>query len=177
MPNDATGYSPAMLLFGYKIHTPATWPAPRVDYIKGELQNEVNSHIKVIQHMSDKYCATAIERTKRKQEKRKQWYDNMVEPVQFQVGSEVPMHDQHKEGKFDDTWIGPLKVLKANNNGTYWLTGPHGKRLEGAVNRDQLTYWHNQKQMTPDVVAKRAHDQWERFIARKRYEIENPQHF
>ncbi|KAI8099306.1 uncharacterized protein BX664DRAFT_345385 [Halteromyces radiatus] len=36
MPNDVTKYSSSFLLYGYELRTPATWPAPRSDFVEGD---------------------------------------------------------------------------------------------------------------------------------------------
>ncbi|KAG0182566.1 hypothetical protein DFQ28_001965, partial [Apophysomyces sp. BC1034] len=43
MPNEATRHTPAMLLYGYELRTLAMWPAPRQDFVIGELKDEVAS--------------------------------------------------------------------------------------------------------------------------------------
>jgi len=48
------------------------------------------------------------------------------------------MKDQYPENKFADKWIGPMTVVRINGSGTYHLAGPNSRRLDGAVNGDQL---------------------------------------
>ena len=56
--------SPAKLLFGYKLRTPAIWPAPHQDFAEGELVDEIISRMKVIEHMSGQLWEEAREKAK-----------------------------------------------------------------------------------------------------------------
>jgi hypothetical protein len=46
MPSDVSLHIPARLLYGYEIHAQATWPAPRQDYVEGDISEELVSRIK-----------------------------------------------------------------------------------------------------------------------------------
>lgn len=165
-PNDATRYSPAMLLYGYDIRTPATWPEPRQDFVEGELADEVVSRIKVIDSIMQQHREVSRQRTQRKQQSRKQRYDDKVVQKRFAIGDQVLMLDKHKPHKLANRWIGPMIVVRVNNHGTYWLQGPGGKRLDGAVNGDMLKAWRSRDKLIPDVVAQRADRQLHAYIER-----------
>lgn len=165
-PNDATRYSPAMLLYGYDIRTPATWPEPRQDFVEGELADEVVSRIKVIDSIMQQHREVSRQRTQRKQQSRKQRYDDKVVQKRFAIGDQVLMLDKHKPHKLANRWIGPMIVVRVNNHGTYWLQGPGGKRLDGAVNGDMLKAWRSRDNLIPDVVAQRADRQLHAYIER-----------
>lgn len=168
MVNESTRYSPAMLLYGYELRTPAIWPAPREDYVEGELDLEVASRIKVIQHLVDQARVEARERTKEQQRKAKLRYDARVqERPRFIVGDMVLMRDQRPAGKLDDRWIGPMTVVKANSGGTYYLHGPNRQRLKGAVHGDNLVSWVARTSMIPDVMVQRADQQFRAWLARR----------
>lgn len=44
-----------------------------------------------------------------------------------------------------------LTVTRVNHSGTYYLTDPFSRRLEGAVNGDQLRPWFMRSSMRPEV--------------------------
>lgn len=158
MPNEGTKYSPSMLLFGYELRTPATWPSPRRDYVEGEIEEEIISRCKTIQHLSDTLREQARENAQRRKLQDKQRYDrNVGERRKFKIGEQVLMKDKGPKGKFDDRWLGPMVVTRVNGNGTYYLQGPNARRLEGAVHSDMLRPFHCHREMLPDVI--RAADQ------------------
>ncbi|KAI8982143.1 hypothetical protein BDF20DRAFT_937786 [Mycotypha africana] len=70
---------------------------------------------------------------------------------QFIIGEQCLLFDHYKENKFPYVWIGPMTVIKVNNNGTYHLSGPNARRLDGAVNREQLLPYIKKNRMLPDV--------------------------
>lgn len=165
-PNDATGYSPAMLLYGHDIRTPATWPEPREDFIEGQLADEVVSRIKVIDSIMQQHRELSRQRTHKKQQARKERYDMKVVRKRFEIGDQVLMLDKYKPHKLANRWIGPMIVTRINQHGTYWLQGPGGKRLEGAVNGDMLKSWKSRDKLIPDVIAQRADRQLQAYIER-----------
>lgn len=164
-PNDATGFSPAMLLYGYDIRTPATWPEPRKDFEEGRLADEITSRVKVIDSIMKQHRELARQRTQVKQT-RKQRYDKTVVKRRFEIGDQVLMLDKYKPHKLSNRWIGPMIVVRINQHGTYWLQGPGGRRLDGAVNGDMLKTWKSREKLIPDVVAQRADRQLQAYIER-----------
>ncbi|KAG2215770.1 hypothetical protein INT45_009411 [Circinella minor] len=112
MPNEATGFSPAKLLFGYELRTPATWPAPRKDFVEGELVEEIISRTKVIEYMSSQLREEAKEKSRQRKAKDKMLYDQRVAfRKPFKIGDQVLMRDKVPEGKFSDRWLGPMVVV------------------------------------------------------------------
>lgn len=168
MPNEATRFSPSMLLYGYEMRTPATWPAPRRDYIEGRLEEEVLSRIRVITGIEEEQRVLAKARTAERQAQRKQRYDVAVYPERHEVGEEVLLLDPAKTTKFSDTWLGPYTVVKVNHNGTYWLAGPRGRRLDGAVNGDRLRRYQSRGTLVPAVGRGRWSDDTRSWIEPRR---------
>ncbi|KAG2192670.1 hypothetical protein INT47_009240 [Mucor saturninus] len=167
MRNDTTGHTPAKLLYGYNLRTPATWPAPRTDFVQGDPVEEIASRTKVIQHMIEKLRPEARSRSNEKKQKYKARYDLQVFPRRrFSPGEQVLMRDQKPPHKFSDRWLGPMTVTRVNNNGTYHLIGPNYRRLQGAINGDFLIPFHNHKLMVPDIQVKRAENQFLAWISR-----------
>lgn len=171
MPNESTRFSPSMLLFGYELHTPATWPAPRIDYVEGEIEVEIAQRTQVIKHLSDTSREQARMRVKERQARDKRRYDQLVAPrKRFRVGEQVLMRDKAPVGKFSDRWIGPLVVTKVNSLGTYHLAGPSSRKLDGAVHGDMLVPYYQRKNMVPDVQVQRAAQKFQAWISRSRME-------
>jgi hypothetical protein len=151
MPNDATLYSPSMLLFGYEMRTPATWPAPRIDFVEGEMQDVVEERIRVVQDLMERQRKEAVVASMERKKKWKAKYDQDVERRRFEIGDQVLMLDNNKATKLGDVWLGPFVVTKVNSNGTYWLVGKDQRRLQGAVNIEKLRPWYQKKSLVPMV--------------------------
>jgi len=139
MPGDVTGVTPAKLLYGYEVRTPATWPPPRKDYVEGEIQEDLMSRVKVVDFTMREMWQDIQEREERRKRAYKRRYDQLVFPRTFEVGDLVLMKDQVPAGKLEARWIGPMKVVRANRTSTYHLSGSFGGRLKGAVNGDNET--------------------------------------
>lgn len=167
MKNTATGFSPAYLLYGYEFMSPALWKAPREDYIEGEEDEAAKERAIMVQDKLKEAREYARTKSDEKKKLQKMAYDRTVGfRKQFEIGEEVLLKDNVPASKFSDKWIGPFKVLKANKNGTYHLVGSNSRKLEGAVNGDKLTAFHNAKTMIPDVMVTRAQQQFKSWVAR-----------
>lgn len=158
MVNEATGYTPSMLLYGYEMRTPSTWVPPRYDYVVGKVQEEISRRVKEIDNWLVEVRALAVANTEAKKKVRKVRYDNSVVPrIGFKVGEKVLMKDHYPSEKFADKFIGPLEVVKVNAaTNTYYLVGPHSIRLKDAVHGDILVPFKESKRMVPDVQVQRA---------------------
>ncbi|KAG2191010.1 hypothetical protein INT47_007878, partial [Mucor saturninus] len=158
MTNEATGYTPSMLLYGYDMRTPSTWVPPRYDYIVGEVEEEIARRAKEIENWLVEVRLIAKENSDIKKLKRKVVYDKTVVPRPlFKIGDKVLMKDHYPPEKFADKFIGPLEVIKVNAaTGTYHLLGPHQNRLKDAVHGDILVPFRESKRMIPDVMVTRA---------------------
>lgn len=78
MPNEATGHSPSMLLFGYELKTPGTWPVPRLDFVEGEIEDEIGNRVKAITQLNQELRPMARERAQEKKERDCEQYDRTV---------------------------------------------------------------------------------------------------
>ncbi|KAG1140938.1 hypothetical protein G6F37_012897 [Rhizopus arrhizus] len=161
MKNDATGFTPGMLLYGYDIRTPGNWPPARQDYVEGELQQEIDRRVEEIDTVLKDYRTNA-------KKKQKQRYDKTVHfQKRYKIGEQVLMKDHYPPDKFSDRWIGPMTVVKVNESGTYHLIGPNKRRLGGAVNGDFLIPYHCKNSMVSDVTKKRSEELFNAWIERK----------
>ena len=168
MKSEGTGFTPGKLLFGYDLRTPGNWSAPRIDYVEGELSKEIDRRIEEIDEAIKGYRRKAREFSNEGKKKMKERYDNTVKfRKQYKVGEQVLMKDQYPENKFADKWIGPMTVVRANDSGTYHLTGPNSRRLEGAVNGDQLIPFESRRSMIPDVQQKKKEGLFSSWLERK----------
>jgi hypothetical protein len=168
MKSEATGFTPGKLLYGFDIRTPGNWSAPRTDYVEGEHENEVNRRIEEIDAAVKEYRTKAREASNEKKKTMKERYDRTVQVRRmYKIGEQVLMKDQYPENKFADRWIGPMTVVKANESGTYHLVGPNSRRLEGAVNSDQLIPFNAKKSMIPDVQQRRKEGLFNAWIERR----------
>jgi hypothetical protein len=155
MVNEATKVTPAMLLYGYDLRTPATWPAPRYDYVEGEIEEEVERRSKLIQGNISKLREEAVERSMERKRKMKLKYDQEVKrTIQYKVGDMVLMKNHVPNDKWDCKYVGPFEVVKVNKNSTYHLVGPNSRKLDGAVNGNYLLPFQDAQKMVPVVKEK-----------------------
>ncbi|KAG2191116.1 hypothetical protein INT47_001513 [Mucor saturninus] len=161
MRNDSTGHTPSMLLYGYTLRTPATWPAPREDFDESDPLEEIASRVRVITHLVENLRPEARAKSNEQKKKNKVRYDQLVSPRRrFAPGEQVLMRDNNPPHKLADRWLGPMTVTRVNQNGTYHLTGPNYRRLQSAVNGDSLIPFRNHKHMVPDIQVQRAEHQF-----------------
>ncbi|KAG2190954.1 hypothetical protein INT47_005642 [Mucor saturninus] len=167
MHNNSTRQTPARLLYGYDLRTPTTWPAPRQDFIQGDLTSEISSRVKIIQGYIQDIRAKAQELSNQQKEKQKERYDQKVTPRKnFVPGEQVLLRDQNPPTKLSDRWIGPFTVTQVKTNGTYVLTGPNFQRFKNPVHGDRLIPFFCHKAMVPDVITQRAQQQFQAWIDR-----------
>jgi hypothetical protein len=168
MKSEGTGFTPSKLLFGYDIRTPGNWSAPRNDYVEGEYSQEIDRRVEEIDAAVKEYRKKAREVSNEGKKHMKSRYDETVKfRKQYRVGEQVLMKDQYPENKFADKWIGPMTVVRVNGSGTYHLSGPNSRRLEGAVNGDQLVPFASRKSMIPDVQTKKLEGLFSSWLERK----------
>lgn len=152
MKSESTGFTPSYLLYGQEMRTPSLWVAPREDYVEGEYQTEINNRVEYVISKLQEVRKVAREVSNEKKNKQRERYNLTVQhKKRYQVGEQVLMKDQYPENKFADRWIGPMTVKKVNDSGTYHLVGPNARRLDGAVNSDQLIPYHCKNSMVPDI--------------------------
>ncbi|KAG2190951.1 hypothetical protein INT47_009223 [Mucor saturninus] len=138
-PNDTTRLTPAKLLFGYDMRTPATWNPPTKRFIGNQYQEDITRRTKVIKDLTSNLYKEAQRLSRTRQEKDKLRYDrNVRKPKRFCIGEQVLMRDHVPPSKLADRWLGPMTVTRVYNNGTYQLTGPNYRRLQKAINGDNL---------------------------------------
>jgi hypothetical protein len=153
MPNEVTGITPSMLLFGYNMRTPALWSAPRVDFVQDDYQTRLQERLDQINGTMAELKLEARKRITEQQQLRKTRYDEKVYPKIYEIGTKVLLMENYTVGKkFGDKWIGPFVVARSYNNGTYLVVGPGGKRIEKPVNGDQLKQYVEAKHMVPQVT-------------------------
>lgn len=167
MTNDATGFTPAYLLFGRELRTPTTWPAPRYDYVEGELANEVSRRAVAISKLCEDIREEARERSKRQQNKNKKRYDEQVKTrKRYAVGEQVLLKDQTPSSKFEARWLGPMTVTRVTDYGVYYLAGPDTRKIKYGVHSDQLLPYYQRKGMIPDIQVQQAKRQFQAWIQR-----------
>ncbi|KAJ8652129.1 hypothetical protein O0I10_012235 [Lichtheimia ornata] len=167
MPNDGTGYTPAMLLFGKEMRTPANWPAPKQDFVLGEEDEAIAQRVVAISELLSKLREDARSKAQKEKERHKKIYDKTVQIRNgFIVGEKVLMRDPTPPSKFHARWLGPMTVVRVMRNGVYQLVGPNQRRLQGGVNGDHLIPYVQHKRLIPDVQVKRAEQQFQAWMER-----------
>lgn len=61
MKSENTGFKPGKLLFGYHLRIPENWSAPRIDYVEGELNQEIDRRVEEIDEVIKEYRRKARE--------------------------------------------------------------------------------------------------------------------
>jgi transposase InsO family protein len=165
--NSGTGFTPAYLLFGYEMRTPAVWVSPREDYVEGEEDLELLDRIDLIQGKLVDVREEARRVSDERKAKAKLRYDaRVVRRRRFEVGEEVLLKDETPSSKLEDKWEGPFKIWKVNPvSGTYYLTGKNGLVVKHPVNGDRLkTFSREMHSMVPDVLVAQANEQFQRWV-------------
>ncbi|KAI8360663.1 hypothetical protein BD560DRAFT_426050 [Blakeslea trispora] len=172
MTNEATGYSPSMLLYGYEMRTPSTRVPPKYDYVVGEMHDEIARRAKNIEEWVQEPRQEAKNPSEEKKKARKAIHDKTVIPRQpFKINDKVLMKDHYPKDKFADHYIGPLTVIKHNApTNTYHLVGPNYRRIEHAVHGDILLPFNESKRKIPDVVVTRAMNPFQSWLDRQQYD-------
>lgn len=167
LENESTGYSPSQLLFGYQMITPAVWQKPLYGYEEGAMENMIAERIQFIEQDLKRIRLLAKEASDAAKQKYAMRYDKQVYPRRYAVGEQVLMKNFVPKTKFADKWIGPLTIVKANKNGTYYLEGLNSVKIREAVNGDVLKPFADAKVMIPDVSVTLAHQQFRSWISKK----------
>lgn len=170
MPSDATGYTPAYLLYGREMRTPATWPPPRQDFVLGEEYLYIAERAEHIKRALETIREDARNKAEMEKQRNKKRYDQTVlDREKFAVGEQVLMKDQTPPSKFHARWLGPLTVTGITDYGVYYLTGPGGRKIRGAVNGDMLIPYRHHKRLIPDIQVRRAEHQFQAWLERQEY--------
>jgi hypothetical protein len=169
MINESTKFSPSQLLYGYQLSTPATWQTPIIDYVEGEIENDIADRTRLVTIELKAIRKQARTNSDNAKQKSAINYNKTVhEGVTFQVGDKVLLKDFNPKTKFSDKWIGIFTIIKCNRNKTYYLEGPKAAKIKNAVNGDSLKYFWETKNMIPDVSVTRAQQQFQAWVQTQR---------
>ncbi|KAG1125660.1 hypothetical protein G6F42_008510 [Rhizopus arrhizus] len=174
MVNEATGFSPGMLLFGYDIRTPSTWVPPTYDINSAtkRIEDVVAIRAKEIENWLAEARSTARNNSDDKKKARKAIYDKRVVPRKpFKINDKVLMKDHYPSNKFADLYIGPLIVVKHNpGTNTYYLIGPNSRRVEHAVHGDILLPFKERLNMVPASQVTRSMNTFQSWLEKMKSE-------
>lgn len=107
--NEATGYSPFELVFGYKIHVPTSLTA------KPEPIYNYDNYYYELKYKFQKAFDIARQNQIQTKENTKKYFDKKIKPVQFKEGDLVLMKNFTKKGegrKLQPLYKGPYEVIK-----------------------------------------------------------------
>ncbi|CEP13583.1 hypothetical protein [Parasitella parasitica] len=168
MVNEATGFSPSMLLYGYDIRTPSTWAPPTYDIAAAtaDIETEIAIRAKKIKGWLAEVRMMAKRNSEDRKKARKDIYDKRVVPREpFMINDKVLMKDHYPTNKFADLYIGPLTVVKHNpGTNTYYLIGPNSRRIEHAVHGDILLPFKERLNMVPADQVTRAMNKFQSWL-------------
>ncbi|CEP12674.1 hypothetical protein [Parasitella parasitica] len=163
-------YLDAALMILRSTKNAAVWVSPRMDYVEGEEDEELQERIGLITDKLKQVRLKAREYSDERKAKAKVRYDANVHFIrQYEVGEQVLLKCPNPTSKFGDKWEGPFTVIQVNpSSGTYHLTGKNSLRLKHAVNGDRLKPYSDEvKHMIPDVLVSQAADQFQRWIDKR----------
>ncbi|OMH80458.1 Retrovirus-related Pol polyprotein from transposon, partial [Zancudomyces culisetae] len=146
MRNRSTGYSPAELLYGVKLTTPALWSPPAEI---SDLELAIQERIESINTNIPELREIGYQNSVKAKQNMKTAYDKKVKFVNFEIDQMVMKLVEHATDKFQEVWEGPYRILKKLNLGAYLITDSEGNR--DIVNGDSLKKYHHSTHMVPEV--------------------------
>ncbi|OMH82338.1 Retrovirus-related Pol polyprotein from transposon [Zancudomyces culisetae] len=147
MKNRSTDKSPAELLYGVKLQTPATWrPPAEVE----DLEEEIIQRVNAIQVGIPEIRRLAVEKMAEANQVMKQRYDKQVTVYRFKEGDKVLRKVEQPSGKLEPYWEGPYIVTRVLRLGTYVIQDPAGHR--DLVNGDRLKPYRQAEHMIPEIT-------------------------
>ncbi|OMH85642.1 Retrovirus-related Pol polyprotein from transposon [Zancudomyces culisetae] len=147
MRNRSTGYSPAELLYGVKITTPAVWSPPAEP---SDLDSAIQERIEAIGTNIPELRNIGLSRSVKAKQIMKSHYDKNITNFKFKVDEMVMKLVEHVTDKFQEVWEGPYKIVQKLNFGAYTIMDSDGNR--DIVNGDSLKQFHHSSHMVPEVT-------------------------
>lgn len=167
MENISTGYTPAQLVYGQHMITPATWSAPIHGYIEGDYEEDLAKRVEFVTSELQKIREEARNRSDEAKAQYAVQYNKRVHVAEhFQVGQQVLLKEFVLNNKFADKWRGPYVVAKRVKN-VYYLDGPDTTRIKKGVNADALKPFSAAKTMVPDVATASAYEYFKTWVEAK----------
>ena len=98
----------------------------------------------------------AQEKTRKSQQKQKEYFDTKIHPETFEIGDKVWIQrkelEHSRSAKFEDKRIGPFIIQEKLNNGAYKLCDSKGKMLRNYYNSDRLAKYYEKQTWEPIVL-------------------------
>ena len=88
---------------------------------KPEKALSIEEHKRVIREMEELVFPAIYDRTNKVNEDRKQKYDDKMNLVEYEPGTQVMVRVREKQGKFDAEYEGPYTVVRKTTGGSYVL--------------------------------------------------------
>ncbi|CEP06856.1 hypothetical protein [Parasitella parasitica] len=167
MENITSGYSPAQLVYGQHMITPATWSAPIYGYVEGEYEEDLARRVEYVTEDLQKMREESRIRSDNAKAKYAAQYNKRVHVTEpFKIGEQVLLKEFVTESKFADKWRGPYVVIRREKN-VYYLDGPNKARIKKGVNADALKPFSATKTMVPDVTTANAYEYFKTWVEAK----------
>ncbi|OMH85643.1 hypothetical protein AX774_g804, partial [Zancudomyces culisetae] len=146
MRNRTTKHSPAEMLYGVKLSTPAIWiPLPEIS----DIELAITERIEAIKTDIPELRNVGLCNSNAEKEKEKVRYDKGVKISVFKEGDVVLKLTEQPMAKLEQTWEGPYKVDRRLNKGAYIISDSEGNR--DLANGDMLKHYHQSQYMLPEV--------------------------
>ncbi|OMH80018.1 Retrovirus-related Pol polyprotein from transposon, partial [Zancudomyces culisetae] len=137
--------SPAELLYGIKLATPATWtPPPEISDVELGIQERIEAIKTDIPELRN----VGLNNSRAAKEKEQAVYNRGVKLSVFKEGDIVLKLTEQPQAKLENIWQGPYKVTRRLNKGAYVIMDSEGNR--DLVNGDMLKLYHYSKYMLPE---------------------------
>lgn len=143
VPHEATGFSPAELVYGRSLRSPLqmlreTWEG------RGEDPTVVEYVLKLLDRLN-RSRDIAESNMKDAQEKAKRYYDKTAKPRTFTVGDRVMLLKPSTKNKLEVQWEGPVEVLHKLSD-TNYVVSTSGKRRIQKVYHSNLMKLYKQRE-------------------------------
>jgi len=156
MANESTRQTPAKLLYGFELATPAVWqPAPDRD-LDEPIETTIESRVREMDVDVARLRQEAIDNSAQAHTRYAQRYDRSVVPRSFKVDDLVLLRIEQptalsQTAKFSQIFEGPYTVFRVLPNGTYVISDGQGAR--DIVHIDRLKPYSAHREMIPEIVS------------------------
>src|SRR6185437_11508689 len=153
-----TGYTPFQLVYGRQaiLSIEALLPVEPQEETEINLQNSIlHRAFELIDKLPD-LQNDAQEKTRKSQQKQKEYFDTKIHPETFEIGDKVWIQrkelEHSRSAKFEDKRIGPFIIQEKLNNRAYKLCDSKGKMLRNYYNSDHLAKYYEKQTWEPIVL-------------------------
>ncbi|KAI7828993.1 hypothetical protein BC939DRAFT_442465 [Gamsiella multidivaricata] len=156
MVNKSTKFTPAHLLYGFELRTPAIWQPGPGRVLDEPLEETVHYRIQEMNVNIQELREQAAETPSRSQERQSARYNLTVVPRVYNGNNLMLLRVEQptsisQSAKFSQLYEGPYTIVRPLLNGIYLLKDSAG--AQDIVHLDRLKPYNAHTQMIPEVVS------------------------